>query len=258
MKPYFSLPLLGEFHTNTVMMILSLFVVLFLAMKHWRSFMAPWKIGVTVLCTAWLSFVGARLFHVFFERPEYFREHPEMIFAQFDGMTFYGAFLFGGGVLGLFTYLWKLTPTERGAVWDTSAYALGWTYFFMRLGCFANGCCWGTITGHPWAVSYYDPRSVMPYFGIPVHPVQIYDAGLGLFIVGVLTVFRRERFVLGLHAVYASLLYGSGRFVTEFFRGDSYRGEDLLFGLSTSQLISVVVFLASGLYLLARKKLAKD
>lgn len=253
MKPYFSLPILGEFHSNTALMSLSFFICLGLAFFYLRSFLSGWKIITLVMTTSWLSFMGARLFHVAFERPEHFMNHPELIFARFDGMTFYGSFFTGIAVVWMFSRLWQLAPDKSRVVWDFSALSLVITYTLMRLGCFANGCCWGKITDLPIAIQYFDPRTVMPALGIPVHPVQLYDVAHGIFILLVLVILRREHYLAGKHLLVFCLLYPIGRFWSEFYRGDSFRGEDIIVGLSTSQVISIVVFLYALVALLRHR-----
>lgn len=89
----------------------------------------------------------------------------------------------------------------------------------------------------------------MPYKGIPVHPVQIYDAALGFSIGLVLWVLWREKISRGRLFLIFAILYPISRFITEFYRADSFRGEDILLGLSTSQLISVALLtLALAIY----------
>jgi phosphatidylglycerol---prolipoprotein diacylglyceryl transferase len=243
MKPYFSLPFLGEFHTNTVLMSVSFFAVLALCLYDFRSHLKWWQTLCTVFVATWLSFIGARLFHVWFERPEIWRNHRELVFAQFDGMTFYGSFIVGGAVLLMFSVIWRLKGDGLKTYWDTIALSMCGTYFLMRLGCFANGCCWGSITASRFAVQYFDPRAVMPALGIPVHPVQLYDAAHGLVLLIVLLIFRLEGWRKGQHAWIVCILYSVGRFATEGFRGDSFRGENVLVGLSTSQVISIAVLM---------------
>lgn len=250
MIPSFHLPLLGQFHTNTFIIGLCFVFALFLFYLYCRNFLSFWKIIITLTTTSWLAFIGARLFHVAFERPEYFRQHPDLIFAQFDGMTFYGAFFVGGAVLYMFTQIWQIRRAERLIIWDLTSLITALTYFFMRVGCFANGCCWGKISSVPWAVQYFNSEAVMPYLGIPVHPVQLYDAAHGLLMFLVLMLLRRFQWLTGSHVFVVFVLYPVGRFFTEFYRGDSFRGEDIFLGLSTSQLISFFVFAAGlvGLY----------
>jgi phosphatidylglycerol---prolipoprotein diacylglyceryl transferase len=252
-KPYFSLPFLGEFHSNTTLMTISFFLCLALAFYYLRFFLSSYKIITLLIVTSWLSFIGARLFHVFLERPRYFIENPELIFARFDGMTFYGSFITGFLVLWMFSKIWQIKTENKRHYWDFSALSLVLTYTIMRLGCFANGCCWGKISANSWAVQYFDSRTVMPAVGIPVHPVQLYDVAHGIFMLLILILMRRESYLLGRHVFVVCLVYPLGRFWTEFYRGDSFRGEDIIWGLSTSQLISVLVFII-GLYGLRKKQ----
>src|SRR4051812_45214443 len=49
------------------------------------------------------AFLGARLFHVFFEQPHYYIEHPAMVF-QF----WYGGFVFYGGLIGALVGGWLI------------------------------------------------------------------------------------------------------------------------------------------------------
>lgn len=260
MKPYIELPMIGEFHTNSLLILLSLFLCFIIFFLFLRKELKSKSLGILALIglicgTSIFAFTGARLFHVFVERPDYFLNHPELIFTQFDGMTFYGAL--GVGSLFAWFYLRRQNwPFEtQGRIWDAGTLSTCVTVGFMRLGCFANGCCWGKISSSPWSVQYYDPRSVMPYKGIPVHPVQLYDSALGFSIGLILWVLWREGLSRGQLFLLFLMLYPLSRFVTEFFRADSFRGEDVLIGLSTSQLISVFLFIAA-LFLFNRS--AKD
>ena len=124
----------------------------------------------------------------------------------------------------------------------------------MRIGCFASGCCWGKITAAPWSVIYYNQQSVMPVRGIPVHPVQLYDAFLGLALYFFLK-WANKNWNTSTTSLFL-LLYPVGRFITEEFRGDSFRGENVFLSFSTSQTISMALF-ALGVYLMTYKQVLK-
>jgi prolipoprotein diacylglyceryltransferase len=77
----------------------------------------------------------------------------------------------------------------------------------IRLGCFLQGCCFGTPTDLPWSVRFAAASG--PYWwqvkhgligptasaSLPVHPLQLYFAGAGLLIsVGLLFYRRRQRY----------------------------------------------------------------
>jgi phosphatidylglycerol:prolipoprotein diacylglycerol transferase len=75
-----------------------------------------------------------------------------------------------------------------------------------------------------------------------LHPTQLYEAGATLVIFALLLVmFRRRRFDGQIVLAYA-MLYAVARFAIEFWRDDP-RG--VVLGVSTSQLIAIVVFVGA-------------
>jgi phosphatidylglycerol:prolipoprotein diacylglycerol transferase len=74
----------------------------------------------------------------------------------------------------------------------------------LRLTCFANGCCFGTVSGLPWALAF--PHGSLPHWyqasqgmiatdapaSLPVHPLQLYLAAAGLLSLAVLLWQRRR------------------------------------------------------------------
>jgi phosphatidylglycerol:prolipoprotein diacylglycerol transferase len=75
---------------------------------------------------------------------------------------------------------------------------------FIRLGCFLNGCCFGTISGLPWAIAfpreswvfwYHRANGWVPHearASLPVHPLQIYFLIAALLTL-ILLVWQRRR-----------------------------------------------------------------
>ena len=215
------------------------------------------KIFIIALFTASGAFFGARLFHVIFENVDYFIRNPSEVFSNFNGMTFYGAFFSGIFLFYFFTRIFVKKGVIRNQIWDIASICLAMTYGLMRIGCFASGCCWGKITPLPWSVQYYHPSSRMPFKGIPVHPVQMYDSFLGFAIMAFLVYADKRRLFKEGDLIWIFIIfYTIGRFITEFFRGDAFRGDSIFLGLSTSQVISVVLlFLAiSRQFVFADKK----
>jgi phosphatidylglycerol---prolipoprotein diacylglyceryl transferase len=201
------------------------------------------KSAALVILTAIAAIAGGRLLHVAWERPRYFlenlQENPQQIL-KLDGLVFYGAF--GAALLAFnaMTRSFLNTKTERRLAWDLSAIAGALCIGILRLACFADGCCWGKPSSVLWAVRFHDQRSVMPWLGIPVHPVQLYESALGFALAGGLAYLFRHKRMEGqlLHLLFVG--YGVGRFMLEAYRGDSFRGIDLLLGMSTSQILSIV------------------
>lgn len=245
MFPYIHVPWFGQsltLSTNDTLIVLCMLIGLAVAVKAFIGRVALWRIVTLVTVMVMGGIAGGRLFHVFFERPELL-DNPQVIFTQLDGMTFYGAL--GLGLITFIVLVNTLFPkSERWRAWDIGTIMVAFSYGVLRIGCFAGGCCWGRISGAPWAVRYMHPDTAMPALGIPVHPVQLYDSFVGFFIFASLIYLyrRRSEFRGQLFAVFL-VLYSIGRFLTENYRGDSYRGENILFGLSMSQSISVFLLI---------------
>lgn len=217
--------------------------------RSWVSLArAVWIVSLTLLATL----TGGRLTHVLWERPDLLSE-PLQIFTRFDGMVFYGGLFFG--VMTLWVCIRRWIPREHHAlVWDRTALICALGVGILRVSCFASGCCWGKLSGLPWAVRYFHPHSLMPYRGIPVHPVQLYDSASGwMILLGLMALKRRiPEKTRGLLLPIFLATYAIGRFLTEFLRGDSFRRSDLLFSLSTSQWISVSALIVALFYLRSR------
>jgi phosphatidylglycerol:prolipoprotein diacylglycerol transferase len=247
MYPFVSISLFGSptlVSTSLVLDFLCLLSAPFLLKLLVRKELSFTKILVLVFSTFVGAWIGARLFHVIWERPDYYRLHPAEIFTNFTGMTFYGALALGSLVFfGLSRFL--ASAPGRARVLDAGAVLGALFYGVLRIGCFADGCCWGKLCRYPWAVRYFNPESEMPYLGLPVHPVQLYDSFAGFVIAAILFsifrsgIYRRKLELRGSLVWIFFGLYSVARMVTENFRGDSYRGVDLVLGMSTSQLISL-------------------
>jgi phosphatidylglycerol---prolipoprotein diacylglyceryl transferase len=126
------------------------------------------------------------------------------------------------------------------------------------LACFMAGCCYGKPTDMPWGVMYPPSAKAFRSFGgVPVHPTQIYEAILGLFMFTVLVLYRgRKNRAPGELFALQLLIYGAGRFIIEFFRGDTDRGG---FGpFSTSQWLGLgmcVAFIIVIIYTRRQKRI---
>ncbi|MEW5795361.1 MAG: prolipoprotein diacylglyceryl transferase [Candidatus Zixiibacteriota bacterium] len=98
------------------------------------------------------------------------------------GLNLYGGILFGMAGSIIYARL-KYVPVLD--VFDYFAPTIGLGIGISRIGCFLNGCCFGTPTHLPWGVEF--PPDSIPYmiFGSQhLHPSQIYSSlyGLGLFV----------------------------------------------------------------------------
>jgi phosphatidylglycerol:prolipoprotein diacylglycerol transferase len=120
-------------------------------------------------------------------------------------------------------------------------------FALQKVGCFAAGCCFGCETALPWAVIFPED-SVCETPGVPVHPLQLYDALLPLGILGVLVAVDRgggaaaHPFLLPLMVG----LYALARFGTEFLRPQAAGGLLLSQWLELAAVLGVVLLLTLG------------
>src|SRR5262249_40123 len=117
-------------------------------------------------------------------------------------------------------------------------------------GCFSAGCCWGKPTTS-WIGVHFTAKAG-EFTGVPTDsaliPTQLIETVINLPVFGFLIWLRKGPSFDG-QIIYSYLMfYGVARFTIEFWRDDP-RGE--IFGLSTSQFISIIMFglgLAMTLY----------
>jgi phosphatidylglycerol:prolipoprotein diacylglycerol transferase len=168
--------------------------------------------------------------------------------------------MYGGvlvAILGAFIYCrWKKISTLE--MFDYFAPALGLGLGIARIGCFLNGCCFGTPTDLPWGISF--PPGSIPYsvyFDAHLHPSQLYISlyGFGLFIL-LHFMMKRKKFVGQIVAV-MFMVEAVFRFAIEYVR---YYEEEMVFHLdgiqpTYNQVISLGLFLLGlVIYIYQRKK----
>jgi phosphatidylglycerol:prolipoprotein diacylglycerol transferase len=190
------------------------------------------------------SLIGSKILMLFTE-PEY-RDHPlQLISLDFlrSGGVFYGGLI--GAILSGYLLMRRYQlPWWKTA--DVCAPGIAIGNFFGRQGCFAAGCCWGKPTTLPWGVKFTELGHEIT--GVPLdvrlHPTQLYESFAMLLVFFFLLWLHRHRRFNGQVILFYALLYSAIRFAIEFLRDDP-RGDlfglTTLTGLSTSQLISLVV-----------------
>jgi phosphatidylglycerol:prolipoprotein diacylglycerol transferase len=201
------------------------------------------------------SLVGSKLLMLFTE-PEY-RDHPwQLLSLDFlrSGGVFYGG-LIGAILSGYFLMRRYKLPWWKTA--DACAPGIALGNFFGRQGCFAAGCCWGKPTTLPWGVKFTElghEITGVP-IDVPLHPTQLYESFAMLIVCFFLLWLHKHRRFSGQVILFYALLYSIIRFAIEFLRDDP-RGDlfglTTLTGLSTSQLISLIVGAAALVLLILR------
>ena len=171
------------------------------------------------------------------------------------GLNLYGGILMAIAGSWVYARISKLNLLE---VFDYFAPTVGLGLGISRIGCFLNGCCFGTPTDLPWGVTF--PLGSIPttVFGLQsLHPAQIYSSlyGLALFVT-LHFMMKRKRFTGQLIAV-MFMAEAVFRFVIEYVR----YYEDAMwfeaFGLNPTynQVVSVALLLIGMLiYVVQRKR----
>ena len=190
--------------------------------------------------------LGGRIGYVLFYRPEFYIANPAEILQLWDGgMSFHGGA--AGTSIAMFYLGWK-NKLSVLRVHDYVSCVVPIGLFLGRLANFVNGELWGRPSDAPWAV-------VFPTGGpVARHPSQLYEAGLeGLLLFAILAfLFWRTdaRYRPGLLTGVFVLGYGLSRFLVEFYRQPDPGLENLSWGLTMGQTLTVPMILA-GLYLIA-------
>ncbi|MGI8812646.1 MAG: prolipoprotein diacylglyceryl transferase [Pyrinomonadaceae bacterium] len=177
-----------------------------------------------------------------------------------SGGVYYGGFLGGFLAVVLLVRYYKLPFWKVG---DALAPGLALGQAFGRQGCFAAGCCWGKESHLPWAVHFTEKGH--EYTGVPIygpggsdlylHPTQLYESFFMLVVFGFLVYLHRKKKFSGQVLIAYLIIYSTFRFLIEFIRDDP-RGD--LFGLttatglSTSQLISLIVAAGGVIFMIMR------
>ncbi len=199
--------------------------------------------------------LGARLGYILFYDPHtgYYLTHPWQIFNPFHGGTFTGisGMSYHGAVIGFVIATWIFVKRTKTSFWmwmDLVALSVPVGYVFGRIGNFLNQELVGRATDVPWGI-YVN--------GTLRHPSQLYEAFLeGVLVAIVLFLYRkRQRFEGELIALYA-ILYGTARFIAEFWREPDIQLGYICCGWVTMGQILSLAMIAAGVagYVLLAKR----
>ncbi len=208
--------------------------------------------------------LGARAVFIMTKLDDYLAHPAEVVKFWRGGLVWYGGFLAAVACAWAYTRRHKMNFFKQV---DLLIAPMCLAHTFGRLGCLSAGCCFGRPSELPWAVVFpvgsmvqqaqlTDRLVQLGQMSLPVHPTQLYEAGVELALFWLLLWMRpRKRFHGQLFLTWLSL-YPIARSVIEMFRGDKERG---VFILSTSQYISIGVGLAAAvlaLYFLRQQRRA--
>ena len=182
-----------------------------------------------------------------------FFDGAALFFRLMGGIVFYGGLI--GGALAMLLYCRAFrVPFLHYA--DLMAPIFPITHAIGRVGCLLGGCCYGVEVSahHPLAI-VYPPESLAAPHGVPLLAMPLIEGGCNLIISCILFLFYTRKPFPGRVTALYGMLYATVRFTLEFFRGDLVRG--VAYGVSTSQVISLLVGGASLTLFLAAPRIAR-
>lgn len=222
-------------------------------------------IGLYVCAAAGL-FVGGHLLFFLVGLPEYLKEVAPTLkdFNDFlgslgiaaSGMVFYGGLLVG--LLFMYIYCRKV-PLPVRPYFNIMVVTCPLFHCFGRIGCALSGCCYGIEYHGPFAIQYNEtfvtPGVNEDLVDFPRFPVQLLEALLELILfIVLLIIYIKKEDTFSVTVSYL-LIYPVIRFFDEFLRGDVQRG---IWGpFSTSQWISLAIFLITLIYLITQRNRIK-
>jgi phosphatidylglycerol---prolipoprotein diacylglyceryl transferase len=192
--------------------------------------------------------LGGRFGYILFYKPEMLTDPVSMLKLWEGGMSLHGGFL--GVIIGLWIFCRK-NGLKMLRVCDYVAVATPFGLLFGRLANFVNGELWGRPTDLPWGI-------IFPGAGPePRHPSQLYEAGIeGVFMFIVLWIMfwkTDARYQPGKLVGTGLIIYGLSRSLIELVRQPDAGLENLSWGLTMGQTLSIPMLLV-GLYLVATAK----
>lgn len=213
----------------------ALVVALPILAKHFkRNVMTAMNLGFIIMI---FGFIGARLFHVFFEDWDLYKSNPEQIIYFWSG----GYVFYGGALTAVsFSYLYLNHMKESIPDWSDFFAPIGALgYGLGRVSCFLAGCCYGKTCYLPWSVK-------------GLHPTQLYASLWELLTAVVLFALLKRNHKPGFVFLFWLCLHSIGRIIMEYFRND-FRG-DFYWGISISSWISILLFSIAVTILISRSK----
>ena len=160
-----------------------------------------------------------------------------------SGFVFYGGLI--GAICGVRWYVNRSKCCGMITAFNFITPAFPLFHCFGRIGCFMAGCCYG---------KEMPPVNMFGVITLDRIPTQLIEAAFELILFVICLIAEKKNKNTSLLKLYL-VTYGIFRFCIEFFRGDAVRG--FLFGLSTSQWVSMIIELAIIISFIRNKRSLK-
>ncbi len=203
------------------------------------------------------SIAGARLHFVL--------AHPASFGSPFDffriwegGLTLYGGLI--AGIAVSYLYLRKHRVPFL-VVADAMAPALALGEGITRIGCFLNGCCFGSACSGGISIHYPpDSYAAQTLGDVSVYPAQLFLSAAMVFLFGVLWRLDRKRMAAGVLIGLYLIGQGIARYGVDFYR--YYEPIDRLTTLgplirTKSQLIALLLTLSGAVLVIDRLRVGR-
>lgn len=242
----FTIPIFGGvvIHSYGVMVALGFVVAMaWISRESRRLGQNPAQAMDLVFYVILAGIIGSRVLHVAIAERERFFANPFIFIRIWEG----GLVFYGGLIASVVVSAWYVRRHRMPLLmtFDIFSPGLSLGHAIGRIGCFLAGCCYGRAVGHEaWFSVVFPPRPrTFAPTGVPLYPTQLMEVAGELIIFSLLVGLRHiQRFEGQIIATYL-MLYAVLRTVVELFRGDAERGYVIDPWLSTSQFISIVMFL---------------
>lgn len=176
--------------------------------------------------------LGARIAYVAEHWSSEFANAPLLEPLRFDK----GGLMFYGGLIGAILAIAVLSHVKKASLvgmLDLCAAVLPLGHALGRIGCFLNGCCYGTVCGNSPIGIHYPVGSTVwceqvengligrgSAESLAVWPSQLIEAALNIALFAVLQRMTFRSAPKGLVSAIYLIAYGAIRFLTETLRGD--------------------------------------
>jgi phosphatidylglycerol:prolipoprotein diacylglycerol transferase len=166
----------------------------------------------------------------------YTTSSPDLAAAVPGGMPWTQLYAAGSifGVLVAAPFAFLLAGVHPGRMADALMPISGLSVAVARMGCFLNGCCFGIRCSRLWCLSYppdagaakHHAKAKLIAYGdwsLPVHPLPLYFAAVGLLITVVSLWLLPRRSYRGQVALVALLIFSLGTYFIEPLRENMFR-----------------------------------
>jgi phosphatidylglycerol---prolipoprotein diacylglyceryl transferase len=182
------------------------------------------------------GFIGGKLLF-YLEKPIYYLQNVHLLLNNFSG-----GFVCYGSVIAVSFFAVYYAKKNKIPVLGFLDILSVFTVFpiaFGRLGCFFNGCCYGKPTSSYLGLIF---PTTAP---MAVHPTQLYEFILMLFIFTALWFMQKHKKINGQVFILNLSLYAIGRSLIELVRGDE-RGFLFNHSISQAQFIACLAIIISA------------